>query len=54
MERNKIKIGKEIKMSIVALFIISKTENVFSYKGTIKYNGTICQTEYYTTIKVYW
>lgn len=27
MQRNKIKIGKEIKMSIVALFIMLKTEN---------------------------
>lgn len=54
MERSKIKIGEEIKMPIVPLFIISKTENVFSYDGMIKYNGTAHQTEYCTTIKIYW
>lgn len=30
MERSKIKIGEEIKMPIVPLFIISKTENVLA------------------------
>lgn len=54
MERSKIKTGKEIKMSIVLLFIISKQENVFSYGGMIKYNGTTHQTEYCTTTKIYW
>lgn len=33
-------------MSIVLLFITSKQENVFSYGGMIKYNGTTHQTEY--------
>ena len=54
MERSRIKIGKEIKMSIVPLFIISKPENVFSYDGMIKYKGTAHQTEYCTTIKIHW